>query len=110
MTTRVRWSSMPRVPTVQDEEDSDWMENGSEDTDGSLSADEDADGEDCRKRGPNHGSNVFADESGRISLTMGGNRWKHMYSPAALLASRFIPISVMYFQFFLQIHYYLDIT
>lgn len=64
---------MPRVPRVQDEEDNYWIENGFEDTDGSLSANEN-DGLDCRKRGPNHGTNVCADESGRILLTVEGNR------------------------------------
>ncbi|CAI9764754.1 unnamed protein product [Fraxinus pennsylvanica] len=74
MTSRVRWSSMPRVPRLQDEEDNDWIENGYEDSDGSLSAD-DNDGLDCRKRGPNHGSNICADETGRIPLTVGDNRF-----------------------------------
>ncbi|CAA3015386.1 Hypothetical predicted protein, partial [Olea europaea subsp. europaea] len=58
-------SSMPRVSIVQDEEDREENENGSEESDGSLSTD-DNDAADCRKRGPNHGTNGSADESGRI--------------------------------------------
>ncbi|CAA2965441.1 Hypothetical predicted protein [Olea europaea subsp. europaea] len=68
MTTKVRWSSMPRVSIVQDEENSKENENGSEESDGSLSAD-DNDAADCRKKGPNHGTNGCANESGRIPLT-----------------------------------------
>ncbi|CAI9764809.1 unnamed protein product [Fraxinus pennsylvanica] len=74
MTTRVRRSFMFRVPKLQDDEDNDWIENGYEDTDGSLSADHN-DGLDCRKRGPNHGSYVCVDETGRIPLTVGDNRF-----------------------------------
>ncbi|CAA2969128.1 Hypothetical predicted protein [Olea europaea subsp. europaea] len=68
MTTKVRWSSMPRVSIVQDEEDSEENENGSKESEGSLSAD-DNDAADRRKRGPNHSTNGCADESGRIPLT-----------------------------------------
>ncbi|XP_022869403.1 uncharacterized protein LOC111388822 [Olea europaea var. sylvestris] len=86
MTTRVRRSSMPRVPRVQDEEDNYWIENGFEDTDGSLSANEN-DGLDCRKRGPNHGTNVCADESGRILLTVEGNRFITILASCAVSAN-----------------------
>ncbi|CAI9753299.1 unnamed protein product [Fraxinus pennsylvanica] len=74
MTTRVRWSSMPRVSRLQDEEDNDWIQNGYEDTDGSHSVDDNEE-LDCGKRGPNHGSNVCPDETGRIPLTVGDNRY-----------------------------------
>ncbi|XP_022884911.1 uncharacterized protein LOC111401420 [Olea europaea var. sylvestris] len=63
MSRLVRWTSMPRVPRLQDEEDNGWTETGSEDTDISLSS-EDNDRPDGRKRGPNHGTNGCPDETG----------------------------------------------
>ncbi|CAI9778818.1 unnamed protein product [Fraxinus pennsylvanica] len=85
---------MPRVPKLQDEEDNDWIEKGSEDTVGSLSAN-DNDGLDCRKRGPKHGINVCADESGRIPLTVGGiMKYTLVYHVHLLVnGTRFITIS-----------------
>ncbi|CAA3020177.1 Hypothetical predicted protein [Olea europaea subsp. europaea] len=40
MSRLVRWTSMPRVPRLQDEEDNGWTETGSEDTDISLSSED----------------------------------------------------------------------
>ncbi|CAI9764518.1 unnamed protein product [Fraxinus pennsylvanica] len=74
MPSQVRWSSMPRVPRLQDEEGNDLTETGSESIDISLSS-EDNDGLDGRRRGPNYGTNGRADEYGRTPLTVGGNRY-----------------------------------
>ncbi|CAA2982811.1 uncharacterized protein LOC111397521 [Olea europaea var. sylvestris] len=73
MSHRVRWNSMPRVPRLQDEEDNGWTEAGFEDTNISLSS-EDNDRPDGRKMGPNHGTNGCPDETGRIPLIMGDDR------------------------------------
>ncbi|KAL2489014.1 Uncharacterized protein Fot_42306 [Forsythia ovata] len=63
MPNRVRWSFMPRVPKLQDEEEYDLMETGSEaDTEASISA-EDNEGADGRKMGPNNmGSSAWNNE------------------------------------------------
>lgn len=63
---------MSRVPRLQDEKDSDWIDNGSEDTNRTLFTDG---GLDFRKSYPKHGTNACVDESGRIPFTMGDSRY-----------------------------------
>ncbi|CAI9769391.1 unnamed protein product [Fraxinus pennsylvanica] len=86
MPSQVRWSSMPRVPMLQDEEDNDLTETGSESIDISLSS-EDNDGPDGRRRGPNHNTNGRPDESGRTPLTVGGNRFITPWASRAVSAN-----------------------